>query len=180
MKTLAACTLLATCLVACGAEPRQTAQPAIVPSGNGPSASGGWPDLGRGNARYIRIDLGPDAFAECRRLSPRFPFDSAVTYAQDREQLGAFAECLNTPGMKERRVELIGRADPEGTEAYNAELGMERARAIRQILLENGITLDRIDMATESSKGATRDTPAYSAGYERRVDIVVTGGRHSP
>ncbi len=129
MKTLTACTLLAACLLAC-AEPGQNPQPAISPS----SGAGGWPDLGRGNARYIRIDLGPDAFAECRRVSPKFPFDSAVTYAQDREQLGAFAECLNTPGMRDRKVQLVGRTDPQGTDAHNNELGIERARAIRQNL----------------------------------------------
>jgi OOP family OmpA-OmpF porin len=174
MRTLTACTLLAACVVACGGGARQSAEAQAAPSGPG------WPDLGRGYARFIRIDLGPDAFDECRRVTPKFPFDSAVTYAQDREQLGAFAACLNTPGMKERTVQLVGRADPQGTEAYNEELGRKRADAIRQLLIENGITNDRIELATEGAKGAKGDSPDYSLGYDRRVDVVVKGGRHSP
>jgi len=175
MKTLGLLVVLATGALACGGEARQTAEPALTPS-----AAVGWPDLGRGPARYIRIDFGPDTFAECRRVSPKFPFDSAVTYAQDREQLGAFAECLNDPGMKGRTLLLVGRADPQGNEAYNEELGMKRARAIRQLLLENGITQDRIELASEGAKGAVGDKPEYSLGYDRRVDVVVKGGVHAP
>lgn len=176
MKTLTACTLLATCLVACGGEPGQAAQARLPPSASAP----GWPDLGRGNSRYIRFDIGPDTLAECQRFSPTFPFDSAVTYAQDRAQLGALAACLNSPGMTERKIQLVGRADPQGTEAYNDRLAMQRARAIEQILLDNGIARQRIELASEGSRSALGYQPEYSPGYDRRVDVIVIGGRHSP
>jgi peptidoglycan-associated lipoprotein len=176
--------LLAACLVACGGEAQETLRPAAGPP---PAAQAGtyervigWPDLGQGSARYIRIDLGPDAFAECRRVSPTFPFDSDVAYAQDRIQIAALAACLNASSMRDRKVQLVGRADPEGSDAYNEELGMKRARAIKQILIENGITQDRIELASEGSKGAMSNRAEYSAGHDRRVDVVITGASHVP
>jgi peptidoglycan-associated lipoprotein len=174
-------TLLVTSLFACGTQVRQTEEPRLT-SSNATSEDRpvGWPDLGRGAARFIRIDLGPDSLTECRRLSPKFPFDSAVTYAQDREQLGALATCLNAPGMRERSIQLVGRADPRGSDAYNEELGGRRAQAIRKILIENGIAEARIEIASEGERGAKGDTAEYASGFDRRVDLIVRGGVHVP
>jgi outer membrane protein OmpA-like peptidoglycan-associated protein len=152
MKTFIATTVLAGCLIACGgAQVRQGADPELR------SAAVGWPTLGQGSARYIRIDLGPDTFEECRRLAPKFPFDSATTYAQDRMQLAALATCLDAPGIRDRKLVLVGRADPRGPEQYNARLGLQRAEAIRQILIDNGIAPSRIEIATEGEKGVVGD-----------------------
>jgi peptidoglycan-associated lipoprotein len=180
MKTLTLAALLAIGLVACGGETRQTSDPRLTSSGPNEERVVGWPDLGRGSARFIRIDLGPDNFAECRHLSPKFPFDSASTYAQDHEQLAALAACLNAPGMRERTITLVGRADPQGSDAYNEQLGMKRALAIKAHLIENGIVEGRIQVLSEGERAATGDTPDYSAGHDRRVDVIVRGGTHGP
>lgn len=177
MKTLSLCASLALVLVACGGGAQQTAEPKVGGEGSGPP---GWPTLGQGEARFIRIDMGPDSFEECRKATPKFPFDSAVTFAQDREQLAAFAACMNSAGMKERTLELVGRADPEGSEGHNEELGMKRAEAIKQILIENGLDAGRISVASAGEKDAKGDTADQSSGHDRRVDIVVKGGAHSP
>lgn len=177
MKTLALTASLALVLVACGGG----APPAAEPKASGETAGPpGWPTLGQGEARFIRIDMGPDNFEECRKATPKFPFDSAVTFAQDREHLAAFAACMNSAGMKERTLELVGRADPQGTDGHNDELGMKRAEAIKQILIENGLDAGRISVATAGEKGAQGDTAEQSSGHDRRVDIVVKGGTHSP
>jgi outer membrane protein OmpA-like peptidoglycan-associated protein len=181
MKTSILCTLFAAGLMGCASEPRPTAAAPQLTSAERPAMQGaGWPALGQGNARFIRIDLGPDTFNECIRVSPKFPFDSASTYAQDREQLVALAQCLNSLGMRDRSVRLVGRADPAGTDAYNEQLGMKRANAIRQILIDNGIGESRIEVVTEGARDAKGDTPDQSSGYDRRVDVVIEGGRHVP
>ena len=180
MKTLTLGALLAIGLIACGGETRQTADPRLTSSGASEERVMGWPDLGRGSARFIRIDLGPDNLAECRHMSPKFPFDSASTYAQDHEQLAALSTCLNAPGMRERTITLVGRADPQGSDAYNEQLGMKRAMTIKQHLIENGIPESRIRIVSEGEKGAMGDTPDYSSGHDRRVDVIVSGGTHSP
>lgn len=185
MKTSTLCSLFACCLIACGggakaSEPQLTSSGTGVTGPTGDERVVGWPTLGNGTARFIRIDLGPDNFAECRRVSAKFPFDSASTYAQDREQLTALAACMNSPGMRERTILLVGRADPRGTDKYNEELGMKRASAIKQLLVDNGIAENRIELVSEGAKGAMGTNPDYSFGYDRRVDIMVKGGTHTP
>lgn len=178
MKTTITIAVLSACVAACGsAPPRQGADPELT------SAPIGWPTLGQDTARFIRIDLGPDTFAECRRLAPKFPFDSSNTFAQDRMQVAALAKCLDLPEMRDRKLILVGRADPRGTDAYNARLGMKRAEAIKQILVENGIAPERITIESEGEKAAVGGEgadSAYSYGYDRRVDVIVRGGTHSP
>lgn len=180
MKTFTLCSILAILVSACGGV-RLAAQPEL------PSAAGGdtiravdWPTLGSGAARFIRIDLGPDTFAECRKISPKFPFDSASTYAPDRAHLAAFASCLNAPTMRDRKLLLVGRADAQGPGPYDRELGMKRANAIKQLLIENGLAESRVEVASEGDKGAVGDRPEHAPGYDRRVDIVVIGGAHTP
>jgi outer membrane protein OmpA-like peptidoglycan-associated protein len=178
MKTFITIAVIAATSAACSsAPPRQSADPQLT------SASLGWPRLGQDSARFIRIDLGPDTFAECQRLAPKFPFESAMTYAQDRIQLAALATCLNLQQMRERKLVLVGRADPRGTDAYNARLGMKRAETIKQILIENGIAADRIDIVSEGESaavGGAGNDATYSYGYDRRVDVIVRGGAHAP
>jgi peptidoglycan-associated lipoprotein len=180
MKAFLLCTLLASCPVGCASQAPTT--PPVLTSATTDDfvRAVDWPDLGRGEARFIRIDLGPDTFAECHRVSPKFPFDSATTFAVDRAQLAALASCLNHASMRDRTVLLVGRADPRGENAYNLELGRKRAIAIRQLLLDNGLQDSRIELTTEGASGAVGNQPDYSYGYDRRVDVVVKGGAHAP
>lgn len=149
-----------------------------------PNAQGeytpGWPDLGRGEARFITIQLGPDTYAYCHDVSPKFPFDSSLTYVQHADQLQALASCLNHDVMQSRHVLLVGRADPRGTDAYNLGLGERRAQQIKELLIKNGLDADRIDISTEGARDAKGQLPDFSFGYDRRVDVVVTGGAHAP
>ncbi len=66
----------------CGTrEPTQGAPPKLPTPGSDGDYALDWPDLGQGEARYITIELG-DSFESCRRVSPKFPFDSARTRAK--------------------------------------------------------------------------------------------------
>jgi OmpA-OmpF porin, OOP family len=151
-----------------------------------------WPSEGSGVARTITLTLGPDLHAMCRDVSPKFPFDKANTYVDDKDELVALASCLNKPGLESRHVLLVGRADPRGTDAYNLKLGEERAQSIKEFLVSSGLSVDRIDIATEGKRGAKGEAPVvvegqidptmprFTYGYDRRVDVVVTGGAHHP
>jgi OOP family OmpA-OmpF porin len=139
-----------------------------------------WPVFGEGQTRFITLQLGPDLYQYCRDVSPKFPFDSATTYVQDKDQLLSLASCLNHPGLEARHVLLVGHADPRGSNAYNLALGARRAQAIKEFLVGAGLSADRIDIATRGERDAKGMLPEYSYGYDRRVDIVVTGGAHHP
>jgi outer membrane protein OmpA-like peptidoglycan-associated protein len=174
---LASCLTLAFVL-GC-ARPQQSDAVSLPSPGADGEYSPDWPDLGRGDARYIHIELG-DSFETCRHLSPKFPFDSAHTRAQDRAQLRAFAACMNHPELAGLGVLLIGRADPRGTATYNDELGAKRAERVKQLLVADGLASERIKMVSQGEAGAMGDTPDQSYGYDRRVDVIVQGGVHTP
>jgi peptidoglycan-associated lipoprotein len=176
IKSLAALLVLAGCAGATNAPPTVANHP--PPNAQGEYALD-WPQLGRGEARYITIQLGPDTFEHCRDVSPKFDFDSSLTYVQDRAQLAAFARCMNKAGMENRNVLLIGRADPRGTDAYNMELGEKRAEKIKNLLIAAGVAPDRIKVQSQGERDAKGTLPEYSYGFDRRVDVVV-GGVHAP
>ncbi len=163
--------------LACGATQPSSALP--PPNAQGEYAPA-WPTFGRGLERTITIQLGPDTYAYCRDVSPKFPFDKAVTYVQYADQLQALASCLNHDVMRSRRVLLLGHADPRGSDAYNLGLGERRAQQIREVLIANGLDSSRIDVASEGKRDVKRVEPGYSLEYDRRVDVIITGGSHAP
>lgn len=174
--------VLGFAMAACAAQaPLQRTTSANLPP---PNANGQytltWPSEGSGEARFITLSLGPDLYQHCRDASPKFPFDSASTYVEDKDQLLALASCLNHPGLEDRHVRLVGRADPRGTVDYNEQLGAHRAEAIKQFLVSAGLSADRIDIESLGERDAKGMLPQYSYGYDRRVDIIVTGGAHHP
>ena len=172
------CMIVVIGLVGCAGS--GTSPPPVLPD-PGPDGvySLDWPDLGRGEERFITLDLGDD-IETCRRVSPKFPFDSAKTRAQDRAQLQAFASCMNHESMVGRTVLLVGRADERGTSPYNAELGLKRAKRIKELLVQYGMTEGRIEVRSKGEAEAVGAAPEYSHGFDRRVDVVVRGGAHTP
>lgn len=173
---------LACALTACATSepPPPSPPPQLPPPDSNGEYSLVWPDLGRGEDRYITIDIGPDSFEHCRNVSPKFPFDSAQTRAQDAAAIAALASCLNHDSMRDRNVLLVGRTDAQGTAAYNAQLGKRRADRIKDLLIRHGLAPERIKTNSKGEVGAVGDEPDYSRGYDRRVDIVVLGGKHAP
>ena len=175
--------LALTCaLAACATSepPPPSPPPTLPPTDANGEYSLVWPELGQGEDRYITIDLGPDSFEHCRNVSPKFPFDSAQTHAQDGAALAALASCLNHDSMRDRNVLLVGRTDSQGSAAYNAQLGKRRADRIRELLIRYGLAPERIKTNSKGETEAKGDQPDYSRGYDRRVDVVVIGGVHTP
>jgi hypothetical protein len=174
--------LVAACTPSGGGTPA----PLLPDPGSDGVYSVDWPELGRGEARYITIDLGSDAVLVCRRVTPKFPFDSAKARAQDRAQLAALASCLNHPEMTDRTVLLVGRTDAQGTAANNEALGLRRAETVKKILVANGLSEARVSISTRGEADAVGHTaaapgvPEFSDGYDRSVDVVVRGAKHAP
>lgn len=173
---------LTIAFVACAATPPPTVEKAagLPPADANGQYSMSWPSLGRGTARFITIELGPDTLEHCRGVSPKFPFDSSTAFVEDKDQLAALVRCLNHESMLSRGVLLVGRADPRGTDAYNLALGSRRAEQIREFLVGEGLAPERIATESEGKRDAKGNLPAYSRGYDWRVDVVVVGGEHQP
>ncbi len=67
------------------------------------------------------------------------------------------------PGDAE--VTVIGRTDPNGIQAYNKNLGMQRAKAVANFLASHGVKIKAVGTKVSNSR--------HSDWMARRVDVVV-------
>jgi len=102
--------------------------------------------------------------------APKFDFDQFELLAADRDVLEKLATCITTGPLKGRRLALIGRADPRGTEEYNLGLGTRRAHTVGDYLGKLGVAPTQLAETTRGALDAQgRDEPSWS--LDRRVDL---------
>ena len=102
-----------------------------------------------------------------------FDFDKSVVKPQYYELLRNLKDYLEQQDM---RVTIIGHTDSKGSDAYNMALGMRRAIAVRDKLLEFGLDPSRIlgvESRGESEPIATNDT-AEGRFENRRIEFRTT------
>jgi len=103
-----------------------------------------------------------------------FAFDDANVRPEDFAALNRFTDIVNKyyPGSV---ITVEGFADPAGTRAYNARLSEHRAEAVRDHLVDRGITaqLRTVGYGEERqvTPGASKDQPG--AQLNRRVVFVI-------
>ena len=90
---------------------------------------------------------------------------SSLTYANDTElkKLAEWAKCKKT-----NVINLEGHADPRGTIEHNTALSEERAKAVKDKLIELGAPKDRIVVTLYGELGDRRD----SFAEDRRVTAM--------
>jgi outer membrane protein OmpA-like peptidoglycan-associated protein len=96
-----------------------------------------------------------------------FESGSNAVSAQGKRVIAGYAAALKAnPGAK---IELSGYADPTGDTARNLELAKQRAMAVQDALVADGIAADRIALVkpTDVIVGKGSDADA------RRVDAVL-------
>lgn len=110
----------------------------------------------------IRIASGFEA--------PRFGYDDDELQPQDREVLELIAVCLTKGPLRGKQVQLIGRADPRGTEEYNLALGSRRAENVSAFLERLGVPDAQLALTT---RGAIDAAGTDETGWQqdRRVDL---------
>lgn len=117
--------------------------------------------------REIQLTLG-SYLQQCPNVLIRFPFDESKPLPQDTPELNALAACLNSSPYQGIKLRLIGRTDPEGTEAHNAKLGLQRAEYVKSALVRDGVDAGRIETESAGAEKGGEGAP----GYDRRVDVV--------
>ena len=100
-----------------------------------------------------------------------FDFDKAVIQPDSSALLDDIATTLKH--FPKWRVRITGHTDSKGDAAYNEELSMNRANAIKQALVERGIDAARLETLGTGEKQpvASNDTPEGQA-LNRRVELV--------
>lgn len=103
---------------------------------------------------------------------PHFEFDSAAIRDQPAEALRTVARCFTDGALKGKRVKLVGRADPRGTETYNLALGQDRAASVARFLEGAGLPQASISTMSRGEMDA-HGTDEEGWARDRRVDIVL-------
>lgn len=104
-----------------------------------------------------------------------FAFNDATVRDQDKPLLDDFAKVISShyPGAT---ITVEGFADPAGAKGYNRRLGQRRAEAVRDYLVNSGLSADQLravsygeDSNRQVDRGQSRDAGASN----RRVTLVV-------
>jgi len=120
------------------------------------------------------LAAGDDLVQKCAlqvtQDKPTFDFDRFELTQQDRDVLQQVATCLTSGPLKGKQLELVGRADPRGTEEYNLGLGDRRAHTVSEYLEHLGVK--HVEAKTRGALDAT-GTSEDSWRHDRRVDLQV-------
>jgi peptidoglycan-associated lipoprotein len=104
--------------------------------------------------------------------TPKFDYDQFGLEVEDRTVLESIATCLTTGPLQGRAIQLVGRADPRGTQEYNLALGNKRASTVAAYFKKIGIGGDQISTTTRGDLDA-EGTAEQTWRDDRRVDIVL-------
>lgn len=137
-----------------------------------------------GNARNRPMSVGSSRYAAPAaaaasqgaaspfELRVNFRLGSATLTPAGRVQAQEFAKALMLPAVSGRRVRIEGHTDAIGTRAENLVLSRNRADAVADFLVAQGVSGDRLETA---GFGFDRplDSRALTSPVNRRVEIVV-------
>ncbi len=106
------------------------------------------------------------------KLSIHFDTNSDKISSNFSNVIGQIAQLLEK--YQQVKIEIVGHADSRGTEDYNQELSLRRAKSVKRLLVKNGIDGDRLIVSGkgESSPIADNSTEQGMA-KNRRVEFIV-------
>lgn len=93
-----------------------------------------------------------------------FKYDSAKLLPEAKDRLDELATCAMSGPAKDRGLQIIGRTDPAGSDAYNKELGMSRADSVAKYLVDQGVATPRVDTESKGEQPQTRIFPPRGPG----------------
>lgn len=118
------------------------------------------------------VYLDPSIASACGITQPRmfFRFDSAEVKNTDSEVIDTLSRCLMEGALKGKAFEIVGRADPRGSDEYNRKLGKSRADSVADVLSGRGVSKAMLQTRSTGEQTAI-GTDADGWAQDRRVDI---------
>jgi OmpA-OmpF porin, OOP family len=113
----------------------------------------------------------PAAARPSLSLLIQFDFNSARIKTESQQALSRLAQALKSEDLLASQFSIEGHTDATGRAEYNLKLSRERADAVREILVAQGIASSRLQ---STGKGATElaNSADPAAAENRRVKIV--------
>lgn len=124
-------------------------------------------------SKDITKDISLSKIAEGKtRLLIFFDFDKSTLQNESKPELERLTKFMNdNPNVK---IELHGHTDDRGAEDYNNNLSLERAKAVKDYLYNNGVQNGRIGTkGFGESKPLIVDTTEEARAKNRRVELVI-------
>jgi peptidoglycan-associated lipoprotein len=118
------------------------------------------------------VSIAPDILHACNIADRNayFAFDSSNLTEFDRGPLDDVAACFIRGPMSGRRLQLVGHTDSRGATEYNMALGQERAQAVADYLISQGVIPANVPSTSRGAMDATgRDETGWAR--DRRVDV---------
>jgi peptidoglycan-associated lipoprotein len=162
--------LLLAFLASCGSKSAQKQPVAPMPTSHpAPAAT-------QAKAASPNVGVSDDLARTCKlklanvEQAPKFAYNDSELLPSDRDVLQQVADCLTRGPLQGHKVQLVGRADPRGTDEYNLALGTRRAETVRTYLQRLGVPSTRI---TPTTRGEIDASGADELGWQRdrRVDL---------
>jgi OOP family OmpA-OmpF porin len=105
-----------------------------------------------------------------------FAFDSAELSSEGEAEVGAYRDDLVPELAAAEAGIIIGHTDSTGDPAYNKQLSLQRAEAVRDYLVANGVAAEKLRVVGRGADDpiASNETPEGQA-ENRRVEVIVVG-----
>lgn len=114
----------------------------------------------------------PEPMMEPERFTVYFDFDRAAVRPGEAPKIDDAVRVARED--RELSFSVTGHADRAGPAEYNRELSLQRAQNVREALLANGISRERISLAARGESEPAVQTPdGVREQANRRVEIVV-------
>jgi outer membrane protein OmpA-like peptidoglycan-associated protein len=154
--------------------------PPVTPTSTGTSTSEAPKPAPKSVPASPNVSVSDDLAKQCRlrftnvEQAPNFDYNATELLPADRDVLQQIADCLIRGPLKGKNVQLVGRADPRGTDEYNLGLGAKRAETIKTYLQRLGVPAARLAPTT---RGELDAAGVDETGWERdrRVDLQLQG-----
>jgi peptidoglycan-associated lipoprotein len=117
--------------------------------------------------RCVTAAPKPAAGPPCPLSAVYFAFNESSLSTEATSTLASDVECLK---KADRPVNLVGHADPRGTDEYNLALSDRRGQAVKEHLRRLGINDNRLRIVPRGALDA-RGTDEASWAKDRRVDL---------
>jgi peptidoglycan-associated lipoprotein len=124
------------------------------------------------NKAQVHVDAKVRELCGIEADQANFDFDSAKLSKGAQTVLDAIAVCFLTGPGKEENLNMVGHADPRGTEEYNFALGQKRAGSVAKYLDRKGLREPRVETSSRGELDAT-GTDEVSWVADRSVDILL-------